>query len=75
MKVGFCNGGQEPAWGNEKQAWHVLPVNDNEEHEESTSCRCNPSMIYSNGSIIIVHDAFDGRLGIEWVNELLKPEL
>ena len=43
----------------------VLPIDDVEEHDEhSTTCKCNPSVIYENGDMILVHDAFDGRQ--EW---------
>lgn len=37
------------------------------------SCKCRSSVDYlENGGIIVVHDAFDGRLGIEWANEILN---
>lgn len=52
--------------------WHVLPINDIEQHEESTTCKCNPKIIHENGNMIIVHNSFDGREGVEWVNEILK---
>ena len=37
-------------------------------------CECNPRRKYTSGNEgwIFVHDAFDGRLGIEWANEILK---
>ena len=52
--------------------WHVLPVDDIEEHEQSTTCKCEPKVIHENGDIIIVHNSFDGSEGIEWANEILK---
>lgn len=53
--------------------WHVLPNNDIDVHEESSTCKCNPKVeIMDNGDTLILHDAFDGRLGIEWANEVLE---
>lgn len=44
----------------------VLPIDDIEEHDEqSTTCKCNPSVIFEEGNMIIVHDAFDGRQELE----------
>lgn len=51
--------------------WHVLPINDLEEHEESSTCKCEPKVINEEGELIIVHNSFDGREGIEWTNEIL----
>lgn len=52
--------------------WHVTPVDDLEPHEESTTCKCDPKVIHENGNMIIVHNSFDGREGVEWVNEILN---
>ena len=53
---------------------HVYPLNDIEEHDiETTLCKCEPRIIAeSNSDIIVVHNSFDGREGIEWTNELLN---
>ena len=41
---------------------NILPINDLEEHEELSTCKCNPSVeILDNGDIMILHNAFDGR--------------
>ena len=46
----------------------VLPIDDIEEHDEqSTTCKCNPSVIFEDGNMILVHDAFDGRQELERV--------
>lgn len=46
----------------------VLPIDDIEEHDEqSTTCKCNPSVIFEDGNMILVHDAFDGRQELEKV--------
>ena len=42
-------------------AFHVLPINDIKEHEESSTCSCNPEVKIENGEMIIIHNAFDGR--------------
>jgi len=45
--------------------YHVLPVNDIEEHqEEGVVCHCKPEIrIEDEDSWLIIHNAFDGR---EW---------
>lgn len=52
--------------------WHVLPVNDVEEHEELTTCKCEPRVEFIEGDMLIIHNSFDGREGVEWVNEILN---
>lgn len=54
-------------------AWHVLPTNDLEPHEENTTCKCGPKVVYEDGEMIVIHNSFDGREGIEIVNEILNP--
>jgi hypothetical protein len=40
----------------------IVPVNDIEEHEdELTTCHCLPDVIFENGEMIIIHNAFDNR--------------
>lgn len=51
---------------------HVLPVNDEREHQELTTCHCNPRVIEENGELIVIHNSFDGREAVEWANEILK---
>lgn len=51
--------------------WHVLPVNDLEPHEENTTCKCKPNVIHQAGNMIVVHNSFDGREGVEWAKEIL----
>lgn len=53
---------------------HVYPLDDIEEHElEGTQCRCEPTIITeSNAEMIVVHNSFDGREGVEWTNEILN---
>jgi len=48
--------------------YHILPINDIKEHEESTTCACSPKIeIIETGDIIVVHNAYDGR---EYIEEL-----
>lgn len=53
---------------------HVYPINDLEQHDlEGTQCKCNPQVIIEpNAEIMIVHNSFDGREGVELANEILK---
>jgi hypothetical protein len=53
---------------------HVYPLGDIELHKlEGTDCKCEPNIIIeSNSDIIVVHNSFDGREGVELVNEILK---
>lgn len=51
---------------------HVMPIDDIEEHEESTTCKCEPKVLHENGEMIVVHNSFDGREGVEWANEILN---
>jgi len=52
----------------------VSPLNDLEEHDlETTQCKCQPRIICEpNCEIIVVHDSFDGREGVEWANEIVQ---
>jgi hypothetical protein len=53
----------------------VLPIDDIDEHDEySKVCKCEPKVIYGNGKIIIVHNAFDGRQYDEQIKEILKKD-
>jgi hypothetical protein len=45
---------------------HILPINDLEEHEELSTCKCSPEMkVLENGYMMIVHNSFDKREIIE----------
>lgn len=41
--------------------WHIVPTNDSEEHEDKSTCKCDPMVIMENNIIIVVHNSFDGR--------------
>ncbi len=54
---------------------HVHPLNDIKEHDTSdkgNTCHCDPIIEEHDGEIIVVHNSFDGREGVEWTNEILK---
>ena len=55
---------------------HVYPLDDLKDHDTTdtgNTCECNPQVIIEPDSdIIVVHNSFDGREGIEWFNEILK---
>lgn len=43
--------------------------------EDRIICRCNCLPIIqkqSSGGIIVIHNSFDGREGVEWTNEILN---
>lgn len=55
--------------------FHVLPENDSEPHLQESTCVCQPRVIVvENGNMIIVHNAFDGREGLELANEILNTK-
>ncbi len=35
-------------------------------------CACGPTHQYENNILIVTHRSFDGREGVEWVNEILN---
>lgn len=51
---------------------HILPINDSGEHEEATTCNCQPKVINENGNMIVVHNSFDGREAVDEFNKILE---
>lgn len=43
------------------EKWHILPINDIFDHEESVLCECRPQIQIIDDQLIITHNAFDGR--------------
>lgn len=42
--------------------YHVTPIKDLKEHEEQSTCHCNPDAeMLENGDILVIHNAYDGR--------------
>ena len=58
----------------EIEIWHVIPTKDLEEHEELSTCKCNPKVeiLEESGAVLIIHNSFDGRELVEQANEILK---
>ena len=57
---------------------HVVPVDDLEPHEErymdGYECKCEPRIEVINDTVLVIHNSFDGREGVEIVNEILKTK-
>ena len=54
---------------------HVIPANDSKPHEDKSTCACDPRIEIINGNMIFIHDAYDGRVGIEIANEILNGDV
>lgn len=52
--------------------YHVLPINDVQEHTESAFCECNPTVKQEGEHLIVIHNAFDGRELVETMNDNLN---
>lgn len=48
---------------------HVVPIEDERGHQILTVCTCVPHVSFDKNFIIVVHNSFDGREVIEWVNK------
>lgn len=52
---------------------NIIPIDDLKEHDLQSTCECNPFMeILENNELMIVHNAYDGRVAVEKANELLS---
>lgn len=51
---------------------HILPIDDTEPHTEETTCKCEPSVEFENGEMIVKHNAFDGREILEELYDVLN---
>jgi len=51
---------------------HITPINDLHEHEDNSKCPCEPTVELANGNLIIIHNSFDGREGLELAKEILN---
>jgi hypothetical protein len=66
---------------NLENIWHVVPLNDLFKHDTITfnngenivcECDCEPSISTEENGFVVIHHSFDGREGIEAVNEILN---
>lgn len=62
---------------------HTIPLNDEREHEQTTDCWCDPTVIWidpktglpwANGGPMVVHNAADCREACELITgEAIEP--
>ena len=58
---------------------HVLPINDEREHETTTTCWCEPRIEWNDpetgevySEALVIHNSADGRELIEQADEILR---
>lgn len=59
------------------EIWHIHPLNDEKEHQlEGYDCPCDPDVQYirEHDRMLVTHNSFDGREGLEMANEILNGE-
>ena len=55
------------------EAVHVVPLDDKGGHLLEECCPCHPRRDKTNsGGLMLIHDAYDGRVGVEWAEDILK---
>lgn len=64
------------------KVYHVYPTNDLHEHilqceyppigAPFCPCNCEPIWKEEGEGLLIIHNSFDGREGVEWANEILN---
>lgn len=54
--------------------YHVLPINDIKDHVEQSTCPCEPEVVVEGGDLIIAHNSWDGREGLEQALEVYKED-
>ena len=69
---------------NPDKVYHVYSVKDLKEHylecvyptigNPYCPCECEPIFKEEGDALLIVHNSFDGREGVEIVNEILKSQ-
>ena len=50
---------------NASDTWHVIPLNDFKDHDETETCWCSPSVEYVGVGTIVTHHAMDDRESYE----------
>lgn len=54
------------------EAVHVVPLDDEGEHLLEDCCPCHPRRDKTkSGGLMLIHDAYDGRVAVECVNEII----
>ena len=67
-----------------KKVWHIYPVKDEEDHylecvypaigHPYCPCKCGAYFKEEGDSLLIVHNSFDGREGLEMAKKLLNEQ-
>jgi hypothetical protein len=65
-----------------EKVYHIFPLDDLDKHifqceypvygTPFCPCKCNPEWKEEDDALLIVHNSFDGREGVEWANEILN---
>jgi hypothetical protein len=55
-----------------KPVYHILPESDLKQHEQSSMCSCMPLIKDEEFCVLVVHNSWDGREGLEMAKEILK---
>jgi hypothetical protein len=53
---------------------NVYPINDLEEHDLDSTCKCMPTIKEEYGQMIVVHNSFDCREAVEVAKEIIKQQ-
>jgi bisphosphoglycerate-independent phosphoglycerate mutase (AlkP superfamily) len=52
---------------------HVIPLDDTNCHSmENHLCACDPKIKDEGGTLIVIHNSYDGREALEQANEILN---
>jgi len=43
------------------EVWHIIPLNDLEEHSETLDCACDPHLEIFDKGTLVIHNAYDNR--------------
>lgn len=52
--------------------YHITPLNDLKPHIEESTCECEPDIKFENGHMLVIHNSYDGREGLEEAKEVLN---
>jgi len=54
--------------------YHIYPVEDLKDHTiDGTTCECAPVIKQEeSGDLLVIHNSYDGREGLELANEILN---
>ena len=50
---------------NSTDTWHVIPLNDLKDHDETETCWCRPDVQYVGVGTVVLHHAMDERESYE----------